>query len=59
MADTQCSFVGGQKAIDITNYAEVPRDTTNVDVIYFMESDGAHKYFGDKITPRQANDNER
>lgn len=58
MADTQCSFLGGQKAIDITNYTEVPRDTTDIDVIYFMESDGAHAYFGQPPVQEQVNNNE-
>ena len=55
MADTQCSFLGGQEFIDITNYQDV---NVSKDTIYFMESDGAHAYFDQLSVQEQVNNNE-
>lgn len=52
----QCNVFGDHLLVTVNNTNEVDEESS---VIYFMESDGAHKYFGDKITSRQANNNER
>lgn len=42
----QCNAFGDHLLVTVSNTSQVNEES---DVIYFMESDGAHKYFGDKL----------
>ena len=42
----QCNAFGDHLLVTVNNTNEVDEESS---VIYFMESDGAHKYFGDKL----------
>lgn len=51
-----CAAFGDHLLVTISNTSQV--DETN-EVIYFMESDGAHKYYEDQLPSRQVQQNER
>lgn len=40
-----CAALGDHMSVNEENYQNVPKDTTNSSVIYFMESEGAHEYW--------------
>lgn len=51
-----CGVISEHLLVTVSNTDQVDETT---DVIYFMDSDGAHKYYGDQLPSRQVEQNER